>query len=64
LKGIEVEKNALIFSSTFCPTFRMDLHGNIEKKEAALDGSQDGNMFDIHQGVSVCLLLKAEEMEK
>jgi predicted helicase len=36
----------------------IDLHGNTKKKETALDGSQDVNVFDIQQGVSINLLIK------
>jgi predicted helicase len=33
----------------------LDLHGNANKKEEAPDGSEDKNVFDIRQGVSICL---------
>jgi hypothetical protein len=36
----------------------LDLHGNANKKEAAPDGSPDKNVFDIMQGVAVCLMSK------
>jgi hypothetical protein len=33
----------------------LDLHGNANKKEQAPDGSDDKNVFDIRQGVAICL---------
>ena len=33
----------------------LDLHGNTSKKEEASDGTEDKNVFDIKQGVSICL---------
>ncbi len=33
----------------------LDLHGNANKKERAPDGSGDQNVFDIRQGVAICL---------
>ena len=33
----------------------LDLHGNANKKEQSPDGSDDKNVFDIRQGVAVCL---------
>jgi predicted helicase len=36
----------------------LDLHGNAKKKETALDGSKDENVFDIQQGVAVGIFQK------
>jgi predicted helicase len=36
----------------------LDLHGNSKKKETALDGSLDQNVFDIMQGVSINIFIK------
>jgi hypothetical protein len=33
----------------------LDLHGNSNKKEQSTDGSDDKNVFDIRQGVAICL---------
>ena len=38
----------------------LDLHGNVKKREAAPDGRQDGNVFDIQQGVAIGLFVKRE----
>jgi type I restriction-modification system DNA methylase subunit len=36
----------------------LDLHGNSKKKETCLDGTKDENVFDIQQGVAICLFIK------
>ena len=44
--------------NTFDEIYVLDLHGNSKKKERAPDGSEDKNVFDIQQGVAICLLVK------
>ena len=36
----------------------LDLHGNANKKETALDGSPDENVFEIKQGVAISVLAR------
>jgi predicted helicase len=43
---------------TFDEIYTMDLHGNTKKRERAPDGSKDDNVFDIQQGVGICLPVK------
>ena len=43
---------------TYDKIYTIDLHGNSKKKETALDGSIDQNVFDIMQGVSINLFVK------
>lgn len=43
---------------TFDDIYFLNLHGNSKKKERCPDGSQDENVFDIQQGVAICLLVK------
>ncbi|MFL0684886.1 MAG: type ISP restriction/modification enzyme [Algoriphagus aquaeductus] len=43
---------------TFDKIYIIDLHGNAKKKEVALDGSKDENVFDIQQGVSINIFIK------
>ena len=43
---------------TFTEIYVLDLHGNINKKELSPDGSKDGNVFDIQQGVSIGIFVK------
>jgi len=37
----------------------VDLHGNINKKEKSSNDSKDQNVFDIRQGVSICLATRS-----
>ncbi len=37
----------------------LDLHGNANKKEQSPDSSEDNNVFDIRQGVAICLATRA-----
>ena len=41
--------------ATFSCLRFLDLHGNANKKERGPDGSEDKNVFDIRQGVAICL---------
>ena len=43
---------------TYDKIYTIDLHGNSKKKETALDGSADQNIFDIMQGVSINIFIK------
>jgi predicted helicase len=43
---------------TYDKIYTIDLHGNAKKKETAIDGSADQNVFDIMQGVSINLFVK------
>lgn len=43
---------------SFDSIYILDLHGNSKKKETALDGSADQNVFDIMQGVSINIFVK------
>ena len=42
----------------------IDLHGNAKKKEKSPDGSADKNVFDIQQGVGICLLRNTPNSEQ
>ena len=43
--------------NTFDEISILDLHGNSKKKEKAPNG-KDENVFDITQGVAICLMVK------
>jgi predicted helicase len=49
---------------TYDKIYTIDLHGNSKKKETALDGSIDQNVFDIMQGVSINIFLKTGKKKK
>jgi len=51
----QMRKNLL---QTFDKIYIIDLHGNAKRKETALDGSKDENVFDIQQGVSINIFVK------
>ncbi|HSI72735.1 MAG TPA: type ISP restriction/modification enzyme [Fimbriimonas sp.] len=40
----------------------LDLHGNAKKKEVSPDGTREENVFDIMQGVAVCILVRNIDM--
>jgi predicted helicase len=43
----------------FDEIYILDLHGNAKKKETAPDGGRDENVFNIQQGVSINIFVKA-----
>ncbi|HPN84703.1 MAG TPA: N-6 DNA methylase, partial [Victivallales bacterium] len=49
---------------TFDKIYILNLHGNSNRNETALDGSKDENVFDIQQGVSINILLKTGKKKK
>ncbi|MFZ1820405.1 MAG: N-6 DNA methylase, partial [Acidimicrobiia bacterium] len=51
-------------TQTFDTIDIIDLHGNSRKKETALDGGKDENVFDIMQGVSIIIATKLEDGNK
>lgn len=55
-------RQSLIHS--FDEIYILDLHGNYKKKESCPDGSKDENVFDIQQGVAICLFVKSGDEEQ
>ena len=49
---------------TFDKIYILDLHGNSNKRETAPDGSEDKNVFDIKQGVSIIFGIKKKTESK
>jgi len=49
---------------SFDKIYILDLHGNSKKKETALDGSVDKNVFDIMQGVSINIFIKQKKEKR
>lgn len=54
----QMRKNLL---ETFDKIYILDLHGNAKKKETAPDDSEDKNVFDIQQGVSINIFVKLKK---
>ena len=48
----------------FDQIYILDLHGNSRKKEIAPDGTEDKNVFDIMQGVSINIFVKTGKKAK
>jgi len=44
--------------NSFTEIFNLNLHGNAKKKEVTPNGNKDENVFDIQQGVAICLMIK------
>jgi len=42
----------------------LNLHGDVKRPKTTNDGKKDENVFDIRQGVSICLLVKPEKPTK
>ncbi len=49
---------------TFNQIYVLDLHGNVKKQETTRNGSNDANVFDIEQGVSISLFIKKQGIEQ
>lgn len=47
--------------NSFSEIYILDLRGNSLKKEKCPDGSKDGNVFDIQQGVTIALFIKKKD---
>ncbi|HDY67042.1 MAG TPA: DNA methyltransferase [Candidatus Scalindua sp.] len=57
----QMRKNLL---EGFDKVYILDLHGNSKKKEICPDGSQDQNVFDIMQGVSINIFVRTGNKKK
>lgn len=51
-------------ANTFDTIYVLDLHGSLKKKEKALDGGKDENVFDIQQGVAIIVAVKTGNKNK
>ena len=45
-------------TQTFTDIYLVDLHGNSLRNEKTPEGSEDKNVFDIHQGVAIAIFVK------
>lgn len=64
LDGITHRRMRQSLLETFDEIFVLDLHGNSKRKEKALDGGKDENVFDIQQGVGITLFVKTGSKKK
>lgn len=64
LDGIIHRQMRKSLMETFDLVYILNLHGNSRRKELSPDGSQDENVFDIMQGVSINLFVKTGNKEK
>ncbi len=62
LDGPIFREMRLRLMKNYSEIFILDLHGNSKTKEISPDGSKDENVFDIQQGVSICLMIKKMEI--
>ncbi len=46
---------------TFDDIYILDMHGNSKRKERSPDGTEDKNVFDIQQGVSIGIYIKRDK---
>jgi type I restriction-modification system DNA methylase subunit len=64
LDGVIHRKMRKHLLQTFEDIYILDLHGNSKKKETAPDGSNDENIFDIQQGVSISIMVRNEKKKE
>jgi len=50
-----------VLLKTFNKIYILNLHGSSNVTEVCPDGSKDENVFDIKQGVAICLMIKNED---
>lgn len=61
LAGITHRRMRQSLMESFNEIYILDLHGSSKKKEKCPDGSNDENVFDIQQGVSIGIFIKSED---
>lgn len=64
IDGITHRQMRKYLLQSFDKIYILDLHGNAKKKETAIDGSIDQNVFDIMQGVSINIFIKTGNKKK
>ena len=58
IDGITHRQMRKSLMQSFSDIYIIDLHGNVMKHEKCSDGSKDENVFDITQGVAICIMVK------
>jgi predicted helicase len=64
IDGVIHRKMRQSLLESFDSIYIVDLHGSSKKKETALDGSKDDNVFDIMQGVAISFFVKTGNKKK
>ena len=64
IDGVIHRKMRQSLLESFDSIYIVDLHGSSKKKETALDGSKDDNVFDIMQGVAISFFIKTGNKKK
>ncbi len=64
IDGVIHRKMRQSLLESFDNIYIVDLHGSSKKKETALDGSKDENVFDIMQGVAISFFIKTGNKKK
>ena len=64
IDGVIHRKMRQSLLESFDNIYIVDLHGSSKKKETALDGSKDDNVFDIMQGVAISFFIKTGNKKK
>jgi len=59
LDGITHRRMRESLMETFDTIYILNLHGDSRKGEHSPDGSKDENVFDIQQGVAICLMVRS-----
>ncbi len=58
IDGITHRRMRQSLLETFSKIYILNLHGSVRKREKSPDGSKDENVFDITQGVAICVFIK------
>lgn len=58
IDGITHRRMRQSLMASFSDIYILNLHGSARKREKSPDGSKDENVFDIAQGVAICLFVK------
>lgn len=64
IKGITHRQMRKHLLETFDDIYVIDLHGDAKKKEKAIDGGKEENVFDIQQGVAISVFIRKSNAKK
>jgi len=64
IDGITHRRMRQSLLKAFSDIYILNLHGSARKQEKSSDGSRDENVFDIAQGVAICIFIKRSNVER